>query len=183
MSGGQSTASGRQQCGSPLWAEEAPAHPYPGFIQPFTGLPTARCSTPSLAAGLYGALAARNYCVQRYNPGPLQGLVEGPVSPNAVSFHAKVQSRTDAKIYRGSGQLLLKQKQRRWKRLIADGTGVWLWSEVFAEVDACASHLRQVRSHGRLVMLVAVDEKAQAVVVSCSCGGRTVPSSGCSKGC
>jgi hypothetical protein len=45
------------------------------------------------------------------------------------------------------------------------------------------SQLRQVSSQGRLVMLVAVDEKARSVIVSWSCGGRTVPRSGCSKGC
>lgn len=65
---------------------------------------------------------------------------------------------------------LLEQQQRRWKRLIADGAGFGFGQKYLLKWMR-GSQLRQVSSHVRLVTLVAVDQHAQSVIVSCSCGG------------
>jgi hypothetical protein len=73
-----------------------------------------------------------------------------------------------------AGKLLLEQKRRGWKRLIADGTGFGYGQKYLLQWMR-GRQLRQVSSQVRLVMLVAVDEKARSVIVLWSCGGRTVP--------
>jgi len=74
------------------------------------------------------------------------------------------------RLVEAAGKLMLEQKQCRCKRLIADDTGFG-YGQKYLLMWMRASQLRQVRSHGRLVILLAVDETAQAVVVVCCCGG------------
>jgi hypothetical protein len=53
---------------------------------------------------------------------------------------------------------------------MADGTGFGYGQKYLLQWMR-GSQLRQVSSQRRLVMLVAVDEKARSVIVSWSCGG------------
>jgi hypothetical protein len=109
---------------------------------------------------------------------------QGFTVPSLRAYHYRVHQLAPELLQRlieAAGKLLLELKRRGWKRLMADGTGFGYGQKYLLQWMR-GSQLRQVSSQGRLVMLVAVDEKARSVIVPWSCGGRPVPRSGCSKG-